>query len=93
MRAVHMMLVQSHGRGYRTAYEVAQQYRGLIFPFNISEGHTTKTCSRCGHQRTMTLSDRRFRCFACGHEDGRDWNATDNIYLRFVGATLCGGPI
>jgi len=45
---------------------------------------TTKTCSRCGNVQSLELSDRVYKCPACGSELDRDLNATYNM-LKFVG--------
>jgi len=38
---------------------------------------SSKTCSRCGHVRT--LSDRTYHCEACGYSIDRDLNAAINL--------------
>jgi len=49
---------------------------------------TSKVCSRCGWvDESLTLSDRVFRCRACGHVSDRDDNAADNIRLLAVSST------
>ena len=49
---------------------------------------TSKPCSMCGWvKEDLTLSDRTFRCDACGHEADRDDNAADNIRLLAVSST------
>jgi len=49
---------------------------------------TTKPCSKCGfHNETLTLSDRQWRCPACGSHHDRDINAAINI-LRAGIATI-----
>ena len=41
---------------------------------------SSKTCSRCGHvKQDLTLSDRVYRCDACGLELDRDLNAAINL--------------
>jgi len=45
---------------------------------------TTKTCSRCGSQQEISLSDRIFRCSVCSLEIDRDLNAAINM-LKEVG--------
>ncbi|MEY3761028.1 MAG: hypothetical protein RIR39_2519 [Pseudomonadota bacterium] len=41
---------------------------------------SSKTCSCCGWQdKELTLSDRTFKCKACGMEKDRDLNASENI--------------
>jgi len=37
---------------------------------------TTQICSRCGHRETLSLSERTFRCSACGLVLDRDVNAS-----------------
>jgi len=50
---------------------------------------SSKTCSCCGHVvDDLTLSDRTFRCPACGLEIDRDLNAAIN--LRNVAITMAG---
>ena len=49
---------------------------------------TSKPCSRCGWlKEDLTLSDRTFRCEACGHVADRDDNAADNILALAVSST------
>ena len=46
----------------------------------VSPAYTTRTCSRCGHVGDgISLSERMFRCPACGLEMDRDRNAARNI--------------
>ncbi|ADL43404.1 transposase IS605 OrfB [Caldicellulosiruptor obsidiansis OB47] len=45
---------------------------------------TTKTCSSCGSQYDVKLSERIFRCPVCGLEIDRDLNAAINM-LKLVG--------
>ncbi|WP_237699011.1 transposase [Caldicellulosiruptor obsidiansis] len=45
---------------------------------------TTKTCSSCGSQYDVKLSERIFRCPVCGLEIYRDLNAAINM-LKVVG--------
>ena len=41
---------------------------------------SSKTCNHCGREReTLTLSERVFRCYACGRQTDRDFNASLNI--------------
>ena len=40
---------------------------------------TSKTCSRCGSQKDMPLSERVYSCPVCGLKLGRDLNASYNI--------------
>ncbi|HLP88192.1 MAG TPA: RNA-guided endonuclease TnpB family protein [Nostocaceae cyanobacterium] len=40
---------------------------------------STKTCSSCGHQQQMSLSDRVFNCEKCGYSIDRDLNAAINL--------------
>jgi putative transposase len=41
---------------------------------------SSKTCSCCGWKdKELTLSDRTFKCKACGMEKDRDLNASENI--------------
>lgn len=59
---------------------------------------TSKPCSRCGWVREdLKLSDRVFRCGACGHVADRDDNASDNILSLAVSSTEringCGGDV
>jgi len=37
---------------------------------------STKTCSRCGHQRAMSLADRTYVCQTCGLVIDRDFNSS-----------------
>jgi putative transposase len=40
---------------------------------------SSKTCSKCSHLQPMKLSDRIFRCQACGQNQDRDENASINL--------------
>lgn len=49
---------------------------------------TSKPCSKCGWvKEDLKLSDRIFRCEACGHVADRDENASDNILMLAVSST------
>ncbi|MFX1519108.1 MAG: zinc ribbon domain-containing protein [Promethearchaeota archaeon] len=37
---------------------------------------STKTCSRCGHQRAMSLEERTYICRNCGLVIDRDFNSS-----------------
>jgi len=37
---------------------------------------STKTCSRCGHQRPMSLEERTYECHHCGLAIDRDYNSS-----------------
>jgi putative transposase len=37
---------------------------------------STKTCSRCGHQRTIGLDERIYVCYNCGLIIDRDFNSS-----------------
>ncbi len=50
----------------------------------IDERETSKTCSRCGHQQSMPLWKRTYRCNACGLVMDRDENSAVNILMRFL---------
>lgn len=52
---------------------------------------STKTCSSCGHQQSMSLSDRLFDCGSCGVSLDRDYNAALNLHTAgLVGINACG---
>ncbi len=53
---------------------------------------TSKTCSKCGHKKdVLALSERVFRCGACGFEIDRDLNAARNIHTAScAGINACG---
>lgn len=40
---------------------------------------SSKTCSKCQHEQSMTLADRVYVCGNCGHTEDRDLNAAKNI--------------
>jgi putative transposase len=50
----------------------------------IDERDTSKTCSRCGHQKAMPLQKRTYRCGACGLVMDRDENSAVNILSRYL---------
>jgi putative transposase len=50
----------------------------------LDERHTSKTCSRCGHQQPMPLWKRTYRCGNCGLIMDRDENSAVNQLRRFL---------
>ncbi len=42
---------------------------------------STKTCSQCGRERDIKLSERTYNC-ECGHKMDRDLNAAINIGVQ-----------
>lgn len=55
--------------------------------------YTSRTCSRCGTQRDMKLSDRVFECPSCGLVIDRDINAAINIAARIEPVRHGGLPV
>ena len=54
---------------------------------------SSKTCSGCGHvKETLLLSERTYRCEACGLEIDRDLNAAVNLARWPDGITATGPP-
>jgi len=52
---------------------------------------STKTCSRCGHQRPMSLAERTYVCHHCGLVIDRDYNSS--CVLEHEGHRILGrGP-
>lgn len=52
---------------------------------------STKTCSRCEHQRAMSLADRTYECHHCGLVIDRDYNSSR--VLEYEGHRMLGrGP-
>lgn len=54
---------------------------------------SSKTCSSCGEVKaTLKLSERIFKCNACGHTQDRDANASYNLEQKAVSYTVsaCG---
>lgn len=54
---------------------------------------SSKTCSSCGEVKaTLKLSERIFKCGACGFKEDRDLNAAINLDKKAVGYTVsaCG---
>ena len=45
----------------------------------VDPAYTTQTCSRCGHVKKKSLSDRTHNCTLCGLVMDRDTNAAKNI--------------
>ena len=46
----------------------------------VNPMYTSQTCHQCGHRcKESRLSQSRFRCVNCGHEDNADLNAARNI--------------
>ena len=56
---------------------------------------STKTCSGCGEKRDMPLSEREYRCEACGLAIDRDLNAALNLRALAAGYAedACGGDV
>lgn len=50
----------------------------------INEAYTSKTCSNCGSIKSISLSQRRYKCSCCGFEEDRDFNSARNILNRFI---------
>lgn len=50
----------------------------------INESYTSKTCSGCGNIKSISLSQRRYKCSCCGFEEDRDYNSAVNILKRFI---------
>jgi putative transposase len=48
----------------------------------VNPQDTSKTCHICGHKQTLPLSQRTFKCEACGNIVDRDVNAARNIEDR-----------
>jgi len=52
---------------------------------------STKSCSRCGHQRAMSLAERTYECHHCGLVIDRDYNSS--CVLEHEGYRILGrGP-
>ena len=59
---------------------------------------SSKMCSGCGAVKAkLPLSERSYRCYACGHTEDRDMNAARNLLYLAVSGTerinACGGAI
>lgn len=55
---------------------------------------SSKTCSACGHQvSTLPLSEREWRCPACGACHDRDANAARNIQAAGLAVIACGAGV
>ncbi len=50
----------------------------------INEAYTSKTCSHCGNIKSMSLSQRSYKCSCCGFVEDRDYNSAINILKRFI---------
>jgi putative transposase len=48
----------------------------------VGAHHTTKTCSSCGNNQTMALTDRVYECKSCSRVLDRDFNAGKNILMK-----------
>ena len=53
---------------------------------------SSKTCSCCGKQATLTLKDRVWSC-ACGATHDRDVNAAKNILAAGMAVSACGTDV
>lgn len=59
---------------------------------DVPEQNTSKTCNRCGSQKTSRKGQGLFRCKECGLEDNADKNGALNIGKRALGKSL-GTPL
>lgn len=71
------------------SYKCAMRDVGLLV---VSRWYpSTKTCSSCGHQQSMSLSDRVFECGGCKAVLDRDYNAALNLHTAgLAGINACG---
>lgn len=76
-KSVHYSAVGTIKRRLRNSLRVSTAVINRYVP-------TTKTCSRCGNQQEILLSDRIFKCSVCNLEIDRDLNAAINM-LKEVG--------
>jgi hypothetical protein len=53
---------------------------------------STKTCSRCGHQRTIGLAERTYVCHNCGLVIDRDFNSSCALEHEGHSILLGRGP-
>jgi len=52
----------------------------------VDPRYTSQTCRKCGHAcKENRVSQSRFLCVQCGHEDNADVNAAKNILARALG--------
>jgi putative transposase len=51
---------------------------------------TTRCCSHCKHQQSLSLRQRNFKCESCGLVIDRDWNAAINICVEGASSTGLG---
>jgi putative transposase len=58
------------------SYKAANAGRKFIA---VNPAYTSQTCSKCGHRRKLTLSEREYSCPCCGLKLSRDHNASLNI--------------
>jgi putative transposase len=59
----------------------------------VPPAYTSQRCCVCGHvDRGNRLSQARFVCRACGHEDNADVNAARNILDLGIGIQTGGRP-
>ena len=50
----------------------------------VDPRNTSTTCPKCGHIKTMPLSQRTYKCLVCGNVMDRDHNAAINILHKNV---------
>jgi len=50
----------------------------------VSPRYTSQACSRCGHISGSQRDGHCFKCSACGYEANADFNAANNIALRYM---------
>lgn len=59
------------------SYKAEEAGRTIV---KVNPAYTSKTCSCCGHIKDeLQLTDRMFKCSACGLQEDRDINAAKNI--------------
>jgi len=89
---------------FRRMLEYKCQWYGARLIVVPQDFPSTKTCSNCGEiGPPLPLSQRVFRCGACGLEIDRDWNAALNLWQyglahltsptgSSLGSNACGDP-
>lgn len=77
--------VQNNGLIYDFVQKL--KYKSVLYGKElhlINEAYTSKMCSSCGNIKSMSLSQRRYKCSSCGFEEDRDLNSAKNILNRFL---------
>lgn len=82
IKKLNRSIKENWGLGKFKAYLIYKAKLHDVEIVKINEAYTSKTCSNCGNQHDMPLSNRVCRC-ECGMTLDRDINSAINIFNRY----------